>query len=282
MPAPQNLGELNELLSQINMPQLTGEQFRALRENRPRNQLLTAASNMTSDSGARNYVAKAMREIGIKITAANDADGASGGQTAAPQAQTSPAQPVQQAPAPARASAPVSAASDDWSDEPPLQARSDSDSASDRFNYNMHIYGGKAALCFEPADTRGGDYTVSLDSATATQPRSYDWSSKLRIQMTRNELPVVAGVLLGLIPKCEYKNHGPNNDKGFSLEDQGRKIFIRTWAKDHPVRAVPVEPEDAYRIATLILRQMGLNAPWMSASDIIQTIRMVVARRVAP
>ena len=37
----------------------------------------------------------------------------------------------------------------------------------------------------------------------------------------------------------------------------------------------------AYRIATLSLRQMELNAPWMSASDIIQTIRMVVARRAA-
>lgn len=281
MPAPQNLGELNDLLTQINMPQLTGDQFRALRENRPRNQLLTAASNMTSDSGARNYVAKAMREIGIKITAVNDGNGASGGEATAQQAQHPQPAPPQQAHAPAPQSAPAAAGPEDWQDEPPLQPRSGSDSSSDRFNYNMHIYGGKAALCFEPADTRGGDYTVSLDSATATEPRSYDWSSKLRIQMTRNELPVVAGVLLGLIPKCEYKNHGPNNDKGFSLEDQGRKVFIRTWAKDHPVRAVPVEPEDAYRIATLILRQMGLNAPWMSASDIIQTIRMVVARRVS-
>jgi len=37
----------------------------------------------------------------------------------------------------------------------------------------------------------------------------------------------------------------------------------------------------AYRIAILILRQMGLNAPWISASDIIQPIHMVVARRAA-
>lgn len=126
-------------------------------------------------------------------------------------------------------------------------------------------------------------HTISLDGAPSTGPRQYNWGKKIRIQMTRQELPVVGGMLLGFIPKCEFTSHGPQNDKGFSIEDQGDNIFIHVFAKDQGVRAVPVTPEDAYRVATLFLRQLRKEAPWMTCWDAVQTVRAVIGRRkVAP
>lgn len=257
--APQNLGEFNALLEQAQLPRLSAQQFKSLREAKPRSQLISAVRTMHSDRNARAFVEKAIKEVGATA--------------ASPQQQSAPQAAPQDGPDFGGARAPEQ-------QQTAAQPAQDGDSAPREFEYTMHVYGGKAALCFEPTTTRGDDFTVALDSATSNAPRQYDWKNKLRLQLTRDELPVVAGVLLGLIPRCEYKNHGPGNDKGFSIEDQGDKLFVRTWAKDHPARAVPMTPEDAYRIATLFLRQLGLNAPWMSANDIIQTIRMVVARRV--
>ena len=262
--APQNLGEFNALLEQAQLPRLSAQQFKSLREAKPRNQLISAVTTMHSDRNARAFVEKAIKEVGAAPAPVVNA----------PQQQSAPPPAPQDGPDFGGARAPEQ-------QQTVTQPAQNGDGAPREFEYTMHVYGGKAALCFEPTTTRGDDFTVALDSATSNAPRQYDWKSKLRVQLTRDELPVVAGVLLGLIPSCEYKNHGANNDKGFSIEDQGNKLFVRTWAKDHPVRAVPMTPEDAYRIATLFLRQLGLNAPWMTASDIIQTIRMVVARRVA-
>ncbi|MES1942408.1 hypothetical protein T5B8_19308 [Salinisphaera sp. T5B8] len=268
--APQSLRDFNDLLEQANLPRLTTQQFEQLRATNPRKHLISAITTMQADSNARIYIERSIQEVGAEPV------------PAAPQAAARAPQP-QRAPAPQQPA--QSGAPDFGPPSAPPQGQpapaAQNDNAPSDFEYTMHVYGGKAALCFEPTTTRGEDFTVALDSATASAPRQYDWKNKLRLQLTRDELPVVAGVLLGLIQRCEYKNHGPNNDKGFSIEDQGNKLFVRTWAKDHPARAVPMTPEDAYRVATLFLRQLGLNAPWMSASDIIQTIRMVVARRVA-
>jgi len=44
---------------------------------------------------------------------------------------------------------------------------------------------------------------------------------KLTLQLTREELSLVTATLLGLVPRRECKNHGPNNDKGLEIEHQG-------------------------------------------------------------
>lgn len=144
-----------------------------------------------------------------------------------------------------------------------------------------HVYGSKAALCFEEDVTRGNVYTVRLEAADSTGPRQYDWSrgNKISIQLTHEELLIVTAVFFRLLPACEYKNHGEANDKGFSIVDQGGKLFIKVFAGGAKVKAVPVTPEDAFYVAQILLRQMGKNAPWLSGEDLLALLGRVVAPR---
>ncbi len=145
----------------------------------------------------------------------------------------------------------------------------------------VHVYGGKAALCFEADETRGAVPTIALDAASATGPKQYDWRHKIRLQLTKNELPAVLSVLVGFVPKAEFKNHGPDNDKGFGIEHQGDKLFVRVWAKDQGVKAVPMPLEDAFYVTELFLRQLRKAAPWMTAGDILQVVGLVLPPRTA-
>lgn len=148
---------------------------------------------------------------------------------------------------------------------------------NDRFSF--HVYGGKAALSFEVDNTRSGFPTIALDAASATTPRQYNWKNKVRIQLTRSELPQVMAVLVGAMPRCEFKNHGPDNSKGFSMERQdGGKIFIKVFAKDEGVKAVPVEAADVYFICALFTRQLKQATPWLDATSILSIIRATQPR----
>tara|TARA_R110000868_G_scaffold101750_9_gene280181 strand:+ start:8970 stop:9419 length:450 start_codon:yes stop_codon:yes gene_type:complete len=54
----------------------------------------------------------------------------------------------------------------------PIQGQRPQDRAS------FHVYGGKAALCFEADLTRNEVHTIALDAATATGPKQYNWGKK--------------------------------------------------------------------------------------------------------
>ncbi len=150
----------------------------------------------------------------------------------------------------------------------PIQGQRPQDRAS------FHVYGGKAALCFEADLTRNEVHTIALDAATATGPKQYNWGKKVRLQLTRSELPIVTAVLLGVMKRCEFKNHGQDNSKGFSMERQdGGKVFIKVFAKDEGVKAVPVEAPDVFFVTSLFLRQLQANTPWMDAAGVAALIR---------
>lgn len=150
----------------------------------------------------------------------------------------------------------------------PIQGQRPQDRAS------FHVYGGKAALCFEADLTRNEVHTIALDAATATGPKQYNWGKKVRLQLTRSELPIVTAVLLGVMKRCEFKNHGQDNSKGFSMERQdGGKVFIKVFAKEEGVKAVPVEAPDVFFVTSLFLRQLQANTPWMDAAGVVALIR---------
>ena len=126
------------------------------------------------------------------------------------------------------------------------------------------VYGGKAALCIDPDETRQGEPTLRIEAARATAPRKYDWGQKLSLQLTREELPVIAATVLGLLPRCAYNNHGPNQDKGLEIVHQGTHLYVRLFQKERGVVAVPVTAADSYALGALCLRQLRKTAPWLS------------------
>lgn len=168
--------------------------------------------------------------------------------------------------------------------EPEAGGRSAPAEAERRERLSVHVYAGKAALCFEADETRGnpargvpGVPTVALDAAPALGEREYDWKNrKIRIQMTRLELPQVLAVLIGASQQCEFKNHGPENNKGFSIENQGDKFFVRVFGPGE-VRAVPMPFELAYAVTELVVRQMQMGTPWLSGDGIVNLVRSIKA-----
>ena len=143
------------------------------------------------------------------------------------------------------------------------------------------LYGGKAALCAVSDLTRQNEPTLRLEAAPATGPQTYDWKRKRSLQLTREELPVVAAVALGLLPRCAFKNHGPDNDKGFEVEHQGTHLFVRLFQKDAGVLALPVGPADSYHLAALCLRQLRRGAPWLSDLGALALLKATVRPMLA-
>ena len=144
------------------------------------------------------------------------------------------------------------------------------------------VYGGKAALCIEPDETRQGEPTLRIEAARATAPRKYDSRQKLSLQLTREELPVIAATVLGFLTHCEYKNHGPNQDKGLEIVHQGTHLYVRLFQKDRGVVAVPVTAADSYALGALCLRQLRKTAPWLSDQGVMTLLKLTVQRMVPP
>ncbi len=144
------------------------------------------------------------------------------------------------------------------------------------------VYGGKAALCIEPDETRQGEPTLRIEAARATAPRKYDWGQKFSLQLTREELPVIAATVLGLLPRCAYNNHGPNQDKGLEIVHQGTHLFVRVFQKERGVVAVPVTAADSYALGALCLRQLRKTAPWLSDQGVMTLLKLTVQRMAPP
>jgi len=149
----------------------------------------------------------------------------------------------------------------------------DDNLSANRTYLSCHVYA-KSALCFSADETRKGIATIALDAASSTAPRQYNWSDKVRIQFTSKELPVAAAVMLGFNKKCEFKNHGPENNKGFSLEDQGDKVFCRVFTKGAS-HSVPISKEDRFHVGALMMRQLSIAFADLDHVSLISLLRVV-------
>lgn len=149
---------------------------------------------------------------------------------------------------------------------------------------SCHIYGGKAALCFQLDTTRQGSKpTINIDAADAVGPRKYGWDRKVTFQLTVSELPLVLGVLYGYTHKIELNGHGANNEKSFSIENQGSKFFMKMGvrgakeANDGRLFALPVLPKDTYLLMTMLMQQLQANSPNLDTAAIMTLVRRVCA-----
>jgi hypothetical protein len=152
-------------------------------------------------------------------------------------------------------------------------------SKDERDFYSVHIYGGKAALCFQADTTRSGregeTNTVRLEAAPSRGPRTYNWSEKIAVQFTVKELPMVLAVFMGWMPSVTFKAHGPQQDKGFSMEhQQGGKMFVKVW-QAKTAMAVPLYAQDMYAVVALLLRQMSKNQAFMDVEGVLAVVRQL-------
>lgn len=263
---PASLSDVNYILDNFALPQLSPAAFDALKKSQPRATLISALRNLQfkGDKGAYTFLFKQIQHVQELVQGeprGNTPASRAGGQGMRAD-ERDRAQPKADQPRPAPS---ASRPGEDQADE---QERAKS----------VHVYGGKGALCFEEDETKNGFHTISLDAAPSTGPKQYDWAQKIRLQLTREELPVLLAVMLGVLPQCEYKNHGPQNNKGFSVQDQGNQYFVRVYSPDG-VRAVPMTPEDAFRVTAMLIKQMRKNYEGLEAGDILTLVRVVIGKK---
>lgn len=140
---------------------------------------------------------------------------------------------------------------------------------------SFHLYGGKAAFCFNLDETRRPAATVRIEAAKASGTRQYDWKNKTPFQLTESELPLVFGVLFGLLPRVELVGHGHENEKSLTIEQQGEKFFLSMRVRGGDTYAMPAPAKDTYPVMVMLLTQMMKNAPSLSSTDIKMLVRRV-------
>ncbi len=144
---------------------------------------------------------------------------------------------------------------------------------------NYYVYGKGSAIEFFCDETRKQQVkTISLNAASARTDteKGYDWDNKTYLQLPRNELLKVTAVLLGLLDNCEFRQTRTHSSKSYRVEYQGSKVFFMVMERGKAIRAVGLSPEDTYQVASLFLRQLKENAPWMTVDEILQMIEITV------
>ena len=139
------------------------------------------------------------------------------------------------------------------------------------------VYGSKFALYAGADQTRAGIHTVRLEGAKSSAPRQYNWDDKTSIQLTQQELPHVACVLFGWLNQCEYKNHGPEKNKGFKLviqTQQGKTgLFVNIMEAGKPLCAIPVSAVDLYYLRNLVLGQLMKNETDLDSPAVLASLK---------
>lgn len=174
--APRTIGDLNRILTALSLKTVGPEQLNAVLQTESKSRVVHALNRASTDQGAFEYL---RRLFGIE---SSPDDGNS------PATCANPSLPIHRN----------------------LHTCGDRaiENKGNKQRIKKHVYGASAALCFEEDITRGGSHTVSIDAADLVTSRQYNWKEKIRLQLTPDELIVVGAVLFGMIPCCEYKNHG--------------------------------------------------------------------------
>ncbi len=250
------LRDINLRLGRAGLPSIPPERIREIVSPEIRDRFLRSVYLADQDTEALKFVQSTLRTAGLVS-----------GQTPGNKISTGPGPAANDSIAGHRESVPN-----------PGHGRADGPQTGEGWE-SFHVYGSKAALCFNADVTKGRTPTIAIDAASSTGPHVYDWKQKVRLQLTKAELPVVAAVLLGALGKCEFKNHGANKDKGFTMERQdGGKIFISVFAKG-TVKAVPVFAPDVMWVTALVLQQVQKSCPGLDSMGVITLLRITQGGR---
>lgn len=271
-PSFNTLADVNARLNQLGLASLSAEQASKLQQEVPRERFIRALTIADKDSGARKFLSTLVPARNTQQNDQRSPQTDSGNETA-------------DAANPGDSDNVYSMNDSDTNPAPtPESHENESNGQGDERQYiSHHVYASKAALCWQVDVTKRDEPTIRLEAAGAYAERSYDWPNKVSIQLTRDELPCVAAVFLGILPEAKGSNHGVGDQKGkgFEISHQGNKVYVRVFApgKQFPV---PVSPEDTFTVASLLTRQLQEGKPWLSAGDVMTMLRATVGRMKAP
>ena len=110
--------------------------------------------------------------------------------------------------------------------------------------------------------------TVNLDIA----PKNKDgvqWDRKITLQLSDTELPILAAVCLGYLPKAQFKRP----DKGIVVERQVNKLYFSATQGAGNNFALPVPIGQTFQITTLLLTQLQKQTQLEDGALLVAAIR---------
>lgn len=138
--------------------------------------------------------------------------------------------------------------------------------------YSFKIFGSSAALCICEARTRAGNqHTVQFEGAVGASvggTKSYDWRSKIIVQLTKQECYLALALFENKIASLRFDGHGDRHDKSLHIDYQERHYFVRMTQRGKSAVAVQVRPVDALQIVSLLYKQIRLNDPHLEIDQI--------------
>lgn len=137
-------------------------------------------------------------------------------------------------------------------------------------------FGAGAALTVEatPLMHRGEPvgWTVNLDIAPRNRD-SIEWQRKLTLQLSENELPIMAAVCLGLLPSATFKRP----QKGIRIERQPGRLFISATQGRGNAYSLPIPIGQVFHIGALVLKQLSEHTKLTDGSLLLASLRGAAA-----
>lgn len=140
----------------------------------------------------------------------------------------------------------------------------------------LKSHGNKHAMQIEESMTKGGWFTVAIESAAKLVPddpnnKRFNWECKTQLQLTRNELPVFVATMLGMLPFFKGANHGDQN-KWLEVINQNDHFVMKTGGAGIKMHITQVPITEAYLFGCLALRQFVKNFGGMNESAALNII----------
>ena len=136
----------------------------------------------------------------------------------------------------------------------------------------VRCFGNKAAITAEATfinkDGQPPVATINLEVA----PRfgaDVDWSKKIVIQLSDQELPLLCGLFMGYIPSLHIQRPG----KGIELERQLGNIYIKASSGRGVLYSLPAGIGDTFKLSTLFLKQLKLQSGLQDETLILAALR---------
>ncbi len=111
--------------------------------------------------------------------------------------------------------------------------------------------------------------TLNLDVAGKGN-KGFDWQNKITIQLSENELPEFAALLMGYHDQIKLSRP----DKGIEIERQDKALFIKASKQGGGMYAMPVPTPYIFRLNVLVLELLKLQNNTDDGNVIIASLRM--------
>lgn len=103
-----------------------------------------------------------------------------------------------------------------------------------------------------------GGWTLRAEAARATAD-GVDWSRKIALQVTREELPLLVAVIMGWRQVFEVRHHGPARNKSMRLENQEGGVLYLDLREGARGAAVPIGAGHRFDLAMLCASVLDRN-----------------------